>query len=488
MNNMTNDLFGLRREISAQIHPVILSGGTSTRLWPLSRASFPKQFLSLVTERTLLQDTAMRNLNDIAFAAPLIVCHEEHFFVVEEQLNEVGVKPQAILLEPLARNTAPAIAVAAIWLLAQDPEALMLVQPADHVISNIADFHRAVMQALATADDGNLVIFGIQPSYPDTGYGYIETGAMVDNVDSLKLISRFIEKPDHTTLESLLKTGGVLWSSGIFLFRAASFLEELSQVDPAMVTACRRAVEEGQFNLGYFRLGEEAFKAAASISVDHAIMQHTRKGVVASVDMGWSDVGSWRALRGIGKQNASGNVFHGDVVDERVSNSYIRSEGPLVAVSGVDDLVIIATEDVVLVTSTVAAGQAHDLVNRLNQCDRPEAVANITKRRPWGDYRTVDTGERFQVKRITVKPGGQLSLQMHYHRAEHWIVVQGTAIVQCGKKRVLLNENESIYIPVGAEHRLENPGYLPLMLIEIQSGAYLGEDDTVRLADNYRRI
>jgi mannose-1-phosphate guanylyltransferase/mannose-6-phosphate isomerase len=473
---------------SAQIHPVILSGGAGTRLWPLSRAAYPKQLLPLVSERTLLQETAARNLSDVGFAAPLLICNEDHRFLVDEQLRQVGIEPQAILLEPLARNTGPAIGAAALWLLARDPDALMLVQPSDHVVADTEAFHRAVMQGLAAAQAGRLVTFGIKPTRPDTGYGYIQAGAALAGADGVQTVDRFVEKPDRPTAERFLADGGFLWNSGIFLLSARAFLDELARINPAMLSSCERAMQAGQEDLAFFRLDRAAFAEAPSLSIDHAVMEHTSRAAVVPVDMAWSDVGSWHALREIGKADAAGNVLHGDVLAEKVSNSYIRSsEGRLVAAIGLDNMVIVATDDAVLVANADNAAQVAGLVQTLKKRNRSEPDQHTTGYRPWGNYRTVDAGDRFQVKRITVKPGGKLSLQKHYHRAEHWVVVHGTAIVQRGEERMIVRENESVYIPIGTEHRLENPGKLPLQLIEVQSGPYLGEDDIVRVADSYGR-
>jgi mannose-1-phosphate guanylyltransferase / mannose-6-phosphate isomerase len=488
MDTLTSDLSKFQQVGSAQIHPVILSGGSGTRLWPLSRTAYPKQLLPLVSERTLLQDTAARNLNDVGFAAPLLICNEEHRFLVDEQLRQVGIEPQAILLEPVARNTGPAIAVAAMWLLTRDPDALMLVQPSDHVIADTAEFHRAVMRGLAAAQDGHLVTFGIKPSRPDTGFGYIQAGTLLDGSDGVQAVCRFVEKPDRATAAGFLASSDFYWNSGIFLMGARAYLDELARINPAMLAACESAVQAGETDLAFFRLAAAAFANAPSLSIDHAVMEHTQRAAVVPVDMSWSDVGSWHALRDIGKSDGDGNVFHGDVVTERVSNSYIRTEGKLVAAVGVDNLVVVATEDAILVAAGDEAGQVSGLVETLRQRNRSEPVQHTTGYRPWGTYRTVDAGDRFQVKRITVKPGGQLSLQKHYHRAEHWVVVCGTAFVQRGQERMLVRENESVYIPIGTEHRLENPGKVPLQLIEVQSGPYLGEDDIVRLADTYGRV
>ncbi len=472
---------------SAQIHPVILSGGAGTRLWPLSRAAYPKQLLPLVSERTLLQETAARNLNDVGFARPLLICNDEHRFLVDEQLRQIGVEAQAILLEPQARNTGPAIAAAALWLLSRHPNALMLVQPSDHVIAEPAAFHRAVMQGLAAAQSGYLVTFGVKPNRADTGYGYIQGGDAVPEADGVFSVSRFVEKPDSETAQRFLQSGLFYWNSGIFLLSARSYVDELTRINPAMLAACESAVEAGQEDLTFFRLAERPFAEAPSLSIDHAVMEHTPRAAVVPVDMAWSDVGSWHALRDISHPDGAGNVLQGDVLAERMTNSYIRSEGQLVAAIGLDNVVVVATDDAVLVANASCAGQVSGLVSALRQAKRSEPDQHITGYRPWGNYRRVDAGERFQVKRITVKPGAKLSLQKHYHRAEHWVVVRGTAIVQRGEERMLVRENESVYIPIGTEHRLENPGKVPLQLIEVQSGAYLGEDDIVRVEDSYGR-
>jgi mannose-1-phosphate guanylyltransferase/mannose-6-phosphate isomerase len=473
---------------SAQIHPVILSGGAGTRLWPLSRAAYPKQLLKLSSQRTMLQETAARGLSDVGFAAPLLVCNEDHRFLVDDQLQQIGVKPQAILLEPKARNTGPAIAAAALWLLARDPDAVMLVQPSDHVIASPADFHRAVMRGLTAAQDGRLVTFGIKPNRADTGYGYIQSGEPLGSLDGVFDVDRFVEKPDRETAQRFVDSGAFFWNSGIFLLSARAYLDELSRINPTMLSACERAVHEGQEDLAFFRLCSEPFGEAPELSIDHAVMEHTNRAAVVPVDMAWSDVGSWPALRDIAAADGDGNVLHGDVVTQRVSNSYIRSEGRLVAAVGVDNVVIVATDDAVLVADADAAVEVSSIVAKLKGQNRVESQQHVTCHRPWGNYRSVDSGDRFQVKRITVKPGAKLSLQKHYHRAEHWVVVHGTAIVQRGEERMLVRENESVYIPIGTEHRLENPGQLPLQLIEVQSGPYLGEDDIVRVSDSYGRV
>jgi len=364
----------------------------------------------------------------------------------------------------------------------------MLVQPSDHVVADTEAFHRAVMQGIAAAHAGRLVTFGVKPTRPDTGYGYIQAGGTLASADGVHSVDRFVEKPNRETAERFLTDGNFLWNSGIFLLSARAYLDELARINPAMLAACERAMQTGEEDLVFFRLDRAAFAEAPSLSIDHAVMEHTNRAAVVPVDMAWSDVGSWHALRDIGDADGAGNVLNGDVLAEKVTNSYIRSTGGrLVAAVGLDNVVIVATDDAVLVADADCAAQVSGLVTTLRQRNRSEPDQHTTGYRPWGNYRTVDAGDRFQVKRITVKPGGKLSLQKHYHRAEHWVVVRGTAIVQRGEERMIVRENESVYIPIGTEHRLENPGKLPLQLIEVQSGPYLGEDDIVRVADNYGR-
>lgn len=482
------DLARFRVHGSALIHPVILSGGAGTRLWPLSRAAYPKQLLPLMSERTMVQETALRNVVDLGFAAPVVICNDEHRFLIDEQLKQVGVTPQRILLEPVARNTGPAVAAAALWLMARDPDALMLVQPSDHVIGSVAQFHEAVARGVGAARDGKLVTFGIKPSRPDTGYGYIQTGRPVEDTDGVFVVDRFVEKPDLPTAERFMTSGAFLWNSGIFLIAVRYFLEDLGRLSPAMLAACEWAVQNGVEDLGFFRLDAAALDEAPALSIDRAVMEHTDRAAVVPVDMEWNDLGSWQALQEIGKRDVDGNVVQGDVILDRVRNSYIRSDGKLIAAIGLEDVVIVSTDDAILVAHAGSAVDVSGVVERLRQSNRPEPAQHTTTHRPWGYYRSVDAGNRFQVKRIMVKPGAQLSLQKHFHRAEHWVVVQGTALVQRGEDRMLVRENESVYIPIGTEHRLENPGKLPLHLIEVQSGPYLGEDDIVRIADTYGRV
>ncbi len=486
MDTIAN-LARFRESGSAQIHPVILSGGSGTRLWPLSRAAYPKQLLSLVSDRSMLQETVARNQNDVGFTGPLVICNEDHRFLIDEQLKQIGVKPQAILLEPVARNTGPAITAAALWLLDKDPDALMLVQPSDHVIASLPRFHDAITHGLAAAQAGMLVTFGIKPTRPDSGYGYIQAGDPVNGSVEVLAVERFVEKPDRATAQRFVDSGVFFWNSGIFLLGARAFLDDLARLNPAMLEACEKAVRAGKQDLDFFRLDGGAFAEAPSIAVDRAVMERTERAAVVPVDMAWSDVGSWQSLREISQPDDDGNVLRGDVVASRVRGSYIHSDGRLVAAIGVENVVVVATDDAVLVADAEIAGELSEVVEILRQRNRPEPLTHVTTYRPWGYYRSVDAGLRYQVKRIMVKPGARLSLQKHFHRAEHWVVVQGTALVQRGEERLLLRENESIYIPIGTAHRLENPGKLPLQLIEVQSGPYLGEDDIVRLEDQYGR-
>jgi len=469
-----------------KIYPIILSGGAGTRLWPLSRAALPKQLLPLVEQRTMLQSTVLRLAGQPLLQAPLIVCGNEHRFLVAEQLREAGVAPLGILLEPVGRNTAPAVAAAAHYLLAQDPDAVMLVLPADHVIGDVPAFHAAIERAAGLVADGALATFGIVPTAPETGYGYIQSGAPLAGGQAFR-VSRFVEKPDASTARQFIEAGDYSWNSGMFLFGARAYLDELALFQPSMDAAAEASVRLGYRDLDFCRLDEAAFTSCPSDSIDYAVMERTSHAVVVPANIGWSDVGSWSALWEVQPRDAAGNVTRGDVYLDGVSNSLVRAESRIVAVIGVDNLVVVETDDAVLVAHKDQVQRVKQIVEHLRDGARTEHLQHTKVYRPWGSYEGIDIGERFQVKRITVNPGGKLSLQMHHHRAEHWIVVSGTARVTCGDTVSLLTENESTYVPIGMNHRLENPGKVPLHLIEVQSGSYLGEDDIVRFEDVYQR-
>ncbi|WP_042699001.1 mannose-1-phosphate guanylyltransferase/mannose-6-phosphate isomerase [Azospirillum sp. B506] len=472
--------------VEGTITPVILSGGSGSRLWPLSRSLYPKQFLPLASELTMMQETVLR-IVDKRFARPFVICNEEHRFIVAEQLRARACQPAEIILEPVGRNTAPAACVAALKLLETDKDALMLVMPSDHVIVYPERFLEAVSRAAGAAADGALVTFGITPEHAETGYGYIKAGAALEGHDGVCAVERFVEKPDQPTATSYLEDGSYLWNSGIFLFSAAAYLAELERHTPAMVAACRAALSQAERDLMFCRLASAAFDASPSDSIDYAVMEKTGRAAVVPVSMGWNDVGAWSALWDIGNRDASGNVTQGDVILHNTRDTYVRSDHRLVAVAGLDNIVVIETDDAVLVTDRAHAQDVKQIAERLKVEERPEHACHTTVHRPWGSYRGVDRGKRFQVKRIVVNPGERLSLQLHHHRAEHWIVVQGTALVTRGEERLFFYEDQSVYIPMGTPHRLENPGKVPLHLIEIQTGGYLGEDDIIRLDDAYGR-
>ena len=465
----------------AKLQPVLLSGGSGTRLWPLSREAYPKQFLPLAGDDTMVQAT-WRRVEALADLGPIVVANEEHRFLVAEQLRQIGAPVPAILLEPVGRNTAPAIAAAALQAMAGGADPLLLVLPSDHVVRDVAGFQRAVRDASAAAEAGALVTFGIVPDAPETGFGYIqaETG------DGLRKVSRFVEKPDAATAQSYLDAGGYYWNSGMFLFRASRFLEELARFRPAIVDAVRAAHAAARHDGDFVRLDKEAFAACPSDSIDYAVMEKTAEAMVLPVDIGWNDVGSWSALWDVAERDGDGNAHHGDVIAVDSRNSYAYAQR-LVALVGVDDIVVVETDDAVLVARKDRVQDVKQVVAQLKKEQRSQAVLHREVHRPWGSYDSVDNGGRHQVKRIKVKPGAALSLQMHHHRAEHWIVVSGTAKVTRGDETLLLSENESTYIPLGVKHRLENPGKVPLELIEVQSGSYLGEDDIVRFEDVYGR-
>jgi mannose-1-phosphate guanylyltransferase/mannose-6-phosphate isomerase len=468
------------------IIPVILSGGAGSRLWPLSRKALPKQLLPLAGPKTMIQET-MARVRGTDFGQPIVISGQEHRFLIAEQLRASGVNDARIILEPAGRNTAPAAAIASLKVLEDDADGLVLLMPSDHVIADQKAFQSAIAIAAKAARAGSLVTFGIKPAAPETGYGYIKRGSALETAPGAFQIERFVEKPDRATAQNYLTDGGYYWNSGIFLFSARTFLKEMERLEPAMLGFCRDAIAHAHRDMDFIRLGEVAFLACPSQSIDYAIMEHAAHAAVVPVEMGWNDVGSWQSLWDISPHGADGNALIGEVVTEKSRNSYIRSEGPLVAAVGVEDLVVVATKDAVLVSHRDKAQDVKKIVEQLEASGRGQHIHHAMVHRPWGSYESVDTGDRFQVKRIIVKPGAKLSLQMHHHRAEHWVVVSGTAFVTCDEKQFLLQENESTFIPAGAKHRLENPGKVALHLIEVQSGGYLGEDDIVRFEDTYGR-
>ena len=465
--------------------PVILSGGAGTRLWPLSRELYPKQLLALTGKRTMLQQTALR-LEGLEAAPPVVVCNEAHRFLVAEQLRQLKIAPSAVVLEPFGRNTAPAIALAAHAALKADAKAdpLLLVLPADHVIRDVPVFQKAVRVALAAAQQGHLVTFGVVPHTPETGYGYIQRGAAVGDVYR---IARFVEKPSLASAQQFLKSGEFFWNSGMFLFSARRYLEELDALAPEIARVCRGAFESAKSDLDFTRIDAKIFEGCPSDSIDYAVMEKTAHAVVVPLDAGWSDVGSWAALHEASEADASGNVARGDVIAEDSANCYLYSESRLVAAVGLKDHVVVETKDAVLVAPRDRVQDVKKLVGRLKEQGRYEHSLHREVFRPWGSYDSIENGPRFQVKRLKVNPGATLSLQMHHHRAEHWIVVSGTARITRGDEVFLLEENQSTYIPIGVRHRIENPGKIPLQVIEVQSGSYLGEDDIVRFEDRYGR-
>jgi mannose-1-phosphate guanylyltransferase/mannose-6-phosphate isomerase len=472
--------------------PVLLCGGVGSRLWPVSRELYPKQFLPLTGVDSLLVQTLRRAGKLAGVNDPIVVCNDEHRFLVAEQLRSCGVKPASILLEPAGRNTAPAVAAAALQALTIDPQAVLLVLPADHVIAAAEAFAEAVAVGMTAAAAGQLVTFGIVPSAPETGYGYIRSGAHWcagenELPGGVLQLRQFVEKPDLPTAQSYLDSGDYLWNSGMFLLRADSYLAELEAYAPAMLAAVRAALAQARSDLDFTRLDAAAFADCPSDSIDYAVMEHTDKGVVVPLSCGWSDVGSWSSLWDVEAKDDGGNAVSGDVLLHGVDNSYIRSESRLVAAVGVSDLVVVETSDAVLVANKKSVQDVKHIVASLKRLQRDEASSHKRVYRPWGSYESLVNAGRFQVKRIVVNPGQQLSLQMHHHRAEHWIVVSGTAKVTCGDNEFLLAEDQSTYIPLGNRHRLANPGVIPLEMIEVQTGSYLGEDDIVRFQDVYGR-
>ena len=472
------------------IVPVILSGGSGTRLWPLSRQLHPKQLLPLVGEQTLLQQT-VRRLDGVGdTAAPVVVCNNDHRFMVAEQLRQIGIEPGAIVLEPVGRNTAPAVAVAA--LAAADPAApgvdpLLLVLPADHVVARPSALHEAIGQARAAAADGRLVTFGINPGWPETGYGYIRAGAPIDGEPGVFRVAEFVEKPDRATAEGYLAAGGYYWNSGMFLFRASRYLEELERYQKDMLESCRAAYAGARSDLDFLRLDEKHFAASRADSIDYAVMEHTTAAAVVPLDAGWNDVGNWSALYDVNEQDREGNVCIGDVTAIDTSDSYLHADHRLLTTLGVSNLVVVETADAVLVAPRDRVQDVKLIVERLRQQQRQEAALHRQVYRPWGSCDSIQAGERYQVKHLTIKPGGSQSLQRHRGRAEHWVVVRGRAEVVCDDEVYTLTENQSTYIPVGSKHRISNPGTTSLELIEIQTGSQISEDDIERYEDTYGR-
>lgn len=466
--------------------PVIIAGGSGTRLWPLSRQLNPKQFLPLVEAGMTMLQATINRLDGLEHLPARLICNEHHRFLAAEQLRQLGVEEAKIILEPLGRNTAPAIALAALQALSSGDDPVLLVLAADHLIQDVGAFHASVRSALALAEAGKLVTFGVVPTHPETGYGYLCRGTSVGE-GGFK-VDRFVEKPDLKTAERYLATGGYYWNSGMFMFRASRYLEELEQFQPKILSACRESLAKGQQDMYFTRVDADTFATCPDVSIDYAVMEKTNDAVMVPLSAGWSDIGSWSALWDAGVKNAEGNLFRGDVLAERTTDSYVHATHRLVATLGIEDLIIVETKDAVLVAHKDQVQDVKMIVDRLKAAGRYEHANHREVYRPWGVYDCIDSGERYQVKRITVKPGEKLSVQMHHHRAEHWIVVSGTARVTNGDKTYLVTENQSTYIPIGHVHALENPGMIPLELIEVQSGSYLGEDDIVRFEDIYGRV
>ena len=471
---------------STAIVPVILSGGSGTRLWPVSRESFPKQFWPLISDRTMIQDTAARAMG-AGFAAPVVVCNQEHRFLVAEQMRALGIEGTRVVLEPVGRNSAPAILAAALLVAETDPDAVLWMMAADHAIADLGALQTALDAAVLAARAGKIVTFGMKPTAPETGYGYIEAGAALAGLPGARAVARFVEKPDAATAATLVASGTHLWNSGMFVFTARTLIAEMETHAAAVVGPVRAAVSGRKTDLDFIRLDPDSFAASPNISIDYAVAEKTAVAAVVPADIGWTDVGSWGALWELGAKDGQGNVALGDVLLEGATDCYVRSDGIVTAVVGLSDAVVVVTEDAVLAMHRDRAQDVKKVVDRLKAGKRQQAIAHNRVYRPWGFYESLIQGERFQVKRIVVTPGQKLSLQKHFHRAEHWVVVNGSALVTRDAETMLVRENESIYLPLGCVHRLENPGRIPLALIEVQSGAYLGEDDIVRIEDTYGR-
>lgn len=473
--------------VPSPVVPVILSGGSGTRLWPVSRESFPKQFWPLLSDRSMIEETARRGIGP-GFAAPIVVCNHDHRFVVADQMQRSGIAGARILLEPVGRNSAPAVAAAALLAAEDDPDAVLWMMAADAAISDLPALHRLLAAAVAAARTGRIVTFGMKPTAPETGYGYIEVGAALPELPGVHDLARFVEKPNAAVAADLVASGRHLWNSGMFVFTAATMLAELEQHAPAVLTAVRAAMAQRVTDLDFIRLAAAPFAACPSISLDYAVAERTRHAAVVPADLGWSDVGSWGALWELGAKDAGGNVSVGDVLLERATDCYVRSDGIVTAVVGLENAVVVVTEDAVLAMHRDYAQDVKRVVDRLRAAGRHEAVAHNRSYRPWGFFETLFAGGRFRVHRVVVQPGHRLSLQKHFHRSEHWTVVHGTAQVTRDGESVLVRENESVDLPIGCAHRVENPGRIPLTLIEVQTGSYLGDDDIVRLEDSYGRV
>ena len=468
----------------ATITPVLLCGGVGSRLWPVSRQGRPKQYLNLIGETSMLQQTLTR-IEALAQTSPIIVCNEEHRFLVAEQVRQLGLTSPTIILEPEGKNTAPAIALAAIAASASDSKVNLLVLPADHYVGEPTALIDAIEKAASAASQGKLVTFGLVPSHPETGYGYIRRGEAL--AIDVSVLERFVEKPDQPPAEGYIASGDYVWNSGMFMFTAGQFLVSLAKFQPKMAQVCQRAMEQAERDMDFIRPDAEVFTTCPSDSIDYAVMEHAPDGAVVSLDCDWSDIGAWSALWQTGDQDSAGNVTHGDVVLNKTQNSYIRSQSRLVTTTGVGDIVVVETADAVMVADRHSVQDVKDIVNALKASDRSEADVHQRVFRPWGSYESLTSGAGFQVKRLIVNPGQQLSLQLHHHRAEHWVVVRGTAKVVNGDSELILSADQSTYIPLGVKHRLSNPGPEVLELIEVQSGSYLGEDDIIRFDDVYGR-